>query len=181
MEQRPADWHRCVPNRHTLLEIAEEAVVATANDPLGGLDFDDIYGLLDVGGTQNEHLANPLNRDPTVYHHRPRAMPLVGDEQINGRYLSLTYCGHYPLVHLCDHEDLHSLERSILSDSGILNPFVTYLIAFIDFRNVPYRVVYRGGDGSLIPFTKLTQYDASYRSREQYIDRQLEWQVPKGT
>ena len=142
---------------HTLRELTEQAAVATADDPDGGLELDEIYRLLDVCGTQNEHIANPLNRDPDVYYFRPREKMLTGEEAINGRFLSLIYCGHDPYVLLCDHKDLQSLETSILSDSGIINPFITFLIAFVDFRVMPYRIMYRCRDGSVVQFNKQNQ------------------------
>jgi regulator of RNase E activity RraA len=124
---------------------------------------------------QNEHLANPLNRDPNVYYFRPRLKPLTGDEPVLGQFLSLKYCGHDPFVVLEDYDNIASLESSILSACGILNPFKTYELAFVDFRVAPYRITYCDRNGLVKVFDKQDQYVAKASSREEYPERKLEW------
>ena len=114
-----------------------------------------------------------------MYYFHPRKKTLTGEETINGRFLSLIYCGHDPFALLCDHEDLQSLEMSILSDGGIVNPFITFLIAFIDFQIIPYRIMYQDRSGLRVRFNKQNQYDGSDSVRERYKDRTIEWQHEK--
>ncbi|NJM74568.1 MAG: hypothetical protein HC852_00960 [Acaryochloridaceae cyanobacterium RU_4_10] len=160
----------------TLSQIAEQAVAATADDPDGGLKIDELYRLLDVSGTQNKHIANRLNRDPNVYYFRPRESPLTGDEPIYGQFLSLAYGSHDPYALLQDYDNLALLEASILSDGGFVNPFTTFLIAFIDFRAVSYEITYRSRNNPVVLFNKQNQYDGSDSVREEYKERQLQWQ-----
>ena len=42
-----------------------------------GVREEEVLAILDVSGTQNNHLANSLNRDPTVSYFRPRSVPLA--------------------------------------------------------------------------------------------------------
>ena len=158
-----------------LKQIAEDAVEATAYDPDGGLEAKEIYHLLDVRGTLNEHLMNPLNRVGEVTYVRPRETPLTGEEEVYGQWLSLIYCGHDPFVILRDHADRDSLESFLLSGSGIVNPFITFVIAFIDFNVAPYAINYRNSDGTVVQFNKLNQMDGTDSPNEEYPDRQLEW------
>jgi len=165
----------------TLRNIVNQAVAATATDSEGGLEANELYMLLDARGDANPHLVNQLNRDPQVYYFRPRQHPLTGDEMVNGRFLSLHYCGHDPFALLLDHQDLESLESSILSGAGILNPFTTYLIAFIDYRVAPFRIMYRGSDGNVVHFEKQDQYAGADPWGKQYIDSRVEWLGGEGT
>ena len=163
---------------HVIRDIAEQAVAATSTDHDGGLSLHEIYRLLDVSKRRpqrNAHLANPLNRDPNVFYFRPRLEPLSGDEPVYGQFLSLGYCAHDPFMIVEDHDDLASLESSILSGGGILNPFTTFELAFIDFRVAPYRITYRDRDGLVKVFNKRDQYDGKVSLREEYRERKLEW------
>lgn len=170
-----------MPTPHLLREIAEQAAEAASSDPDFSLQPHKIYRLLDVSKRRpqrNEHLVNPLNRDPNVYYFRPRAEPLSGDEPVYGQFLLLRYCSHDPFVILEDHDELGSLESALLSDGGILNPFITFQFAFIDFRLAPYRITYRDKDGTVTPFNKQDQYDGKLSFGEKYRERKLEWSGP---
>jgi hypothetical protein len=163
---------------HVIRDIAEQAVAATASDPEGGLSLHEIYRLLDVGQRRpqrNAHLANPLNRDPKVFYFRPRHEPLSGEEPVYGQFLSLDYSAHDYRMILEDHDDLASLESSILSGSGILNPFTTYEFAFVEFRLAPYRITYRDREGLLKDFNKYAQYDSKRSLEEDHREPKLAW------
>lgn len=177
----PGYRRRYGPKMQTLRDIADQAVAATATDPDGGLDIDDIFELLDVRGNANLNLANPLNRDPDVFYFRPRSQPLTGNEPVNGQFLSLEFCGHEPDMILTDHPDLKSLESEILGDRGILNPFTTYLVAFINYRAAPYRVIYRDADGREKQFNKHDQYTGDDPFDTEYVDCRVEWLCKQGT
>ena len=111
----------------TVRALANEAVAATQDDPEGSaLTVNEILRLLDVTGTRNPHLENPLNH-PRHGYVRARRAPLRGDELVDGEFLSLTYCAHDPFVRLTDHDDLESLARSLASNSGVVNWFDKYL------------------------------------------------------
>jgi hypothetical protein len=160
---------------HVIRDIASQAVAVTSGD-LCALSFDEIYELLDVSKrTRNEHLANPLNRDPNVFYFRPRLVSLSGDEPVFGQFLSLKYGSHDPLMILEDHDDLASLESSILSGAGILNLFTTFQLAFRGFRVAPYRITYRDGNGLVKVFDKQDQYDGKVCLPEEYREAKLEW------
>ena len=164
---------------HVLREIAAQAVSATSGDGEVGLTLPEIYRLLDVSqriGHRNLHLANPLNRDRNVFYFRPREKPFTGDEAVDGQFLVLTYCAHDPFITLEDHDSLASLETSILSDGGIINPLISCKFAFKDFRLVPYQISYcRRGDGAVVIFNKQDQYEGNVSIREEYNQRRIEW------
>jgi hypothetical protein len=162
---------------HLLREIATQAVIATAEDPYVGLSTDLIYRLLDVVGTANPHLKNPLNRYKDVYYFRPREFPLTGEEPIFGRFLILTYCSHDDCVILIDCADVTTLEARLLGGGGILNPFTSIEFAFVDFLLTPFHITYRGRDGSMSVFNKRKQNENIQR-RETYENRTLKWLIP---
>jgi hypothetical protein len=161
-----------------LRQLAQQAVAATLDDPEGtAWNIIDIYRLLDVEGVRNPHLANPLNH-PRVGHIRPRKSPLCGAEPVYGDYLSLTYCAHDPFVRLEDHDDLASLESALLSPSGIVNPYITYCVAFVAGKVAPFKVMYRGPDGVTRPLDKYQQhkqFNWNQSENEQYPDRRVVW------
>jgi hypothetical protein len=160
-------------------QLAQQAVAATLDDPEGSAwNITDIYRLLDVDGRRNFHLANPLNH-PRVGHIRARRSPLLGTEPVFGDYLSLAYCAHDPFVRLDDHDDLASLETSLLSPSGIVNPYITYCIAFVTGKVAPFKVMFRGPDGSIRRLDKYQQHKEfkwNQSDNEQYPDRRVVWQ-----
>jgi len=161
-----------------LRQLAQQAVAATLDDPEGSAwTIIDIYRLLDVEGKRNRHLANPLNH-PRVGFIRARQSPLSGAEPVYGDYLSLTYCAHDPFVRLDDHDDLASLESALLSPSGIVNPYITYCIAFVTGKVAPFKVLYRGPDGvmrSLDKYQQHKQFKWNQSENEQYPDRRIVW------
>jgi hypothetical protein len=155
-------------------DLAVQAIEATSDDPEGNLlGFGPIYKLLDTDGSRNPHLANPLNH-PLRCHFRARENPLRGGENVNGEFLSLTYCNHDPFVRLIDHDDLASLEATILGPGGLLNPFITYLVAFISGKVAKYRITYVGPDGTILPFDKYSQW-RDYQSGKKYPNAAIEW------
>lgn len=161
-----------------LRQLAQQAVAATLDDPEGSAwTINDIYRLLDVEGARNRHLANPLNH-PRVGHIRPRKTPLSGAEPVYGDYLSVTYCAQDPFVRVEGYEDLVSLESALLSPSGIVNPYITYCIAFVTGKVAPFKVMYRGPNGSMRPFDKYQQHKQfrwDQSENEQYPERRVVW------
>jgi hypothetical protein len=156
-------------------DLAIQAIGATSDDPDGNLlSCRHIYELLDTGGSRNPHLANRLNHPPRGYI-RPREYPLNGDEMANGEFLSLNYCAHDPSLHLVDHDDLASLEEVILGPGGLLNPFTTYLVAFISGKVARYRITYIGADGGVVPFDKYVQSWPQEFLHAQYPGATIEW------
>jgi hypothetical protein len=159
----------------TLLALAKEAVEATQDDPEGSaLTVEEIFRLLDVRGTQNAHLENPLNHLQSGYI-KPRGEPCLGDEPVYGKFLALVYCAHDPFVRLDDHEDIDSLNESLASVGGVVNPFITYCVAFIDGKVVPYRIAYRRDDGSVGWFDKHLQNTVGPQEAERAKDRWVAW------
>jgi hypothetical protein len=120
-------------------------------------------------------LANPLNQGPNAYYFRPRAESLTGNEPVFGDFLSLMVSEHDPLVFLEDHDDLESLKRCILSDSGPFNFFVTGVAAFVESRLMPYRLRFCKRDGTVVDFSKFDEYAGVYTARERFGGREIEW------
>jgi len=159
----------------TISALAREAVAATQDDPEGSaLTVDEILRLLDVKGTRNPHLENPLNHPQRGYL-RARQAPLRGDESVHGEFLSLTYCAHDPFVRLTDHDDLESLALFLASDSGLVNFFITYCIAFVDGKVARYWVAYSAGGGSVAWFDKHLQNTKGPQAAERADKRWIIW------
>ena len=159
----------------TLIYIAEQAVEFTADDPDGGLELEEILRLLDTEGSENEHLANPLNRDPDVYYFRPRDKALTGAESVHGDLLILNYCGHDPAMILFDYLSISDLESAILGGGGILNMFTTYQLAFRDGRIAPYDVFYDSHSGERVRFSKQDQYQQNAATNTVYLNPEIRW------
>ncbi|MHB1082476.1 MAG: hypothetical protein ACYC67_24000 [Prosthecobacter sp.] len=159
----------------TLNHIAEQAVAFTADDPDGGLWLQHILQLLDTKGTENEHLANPLNRDPKVFYVRPRDKALTGAEVIHGDFLALDYCGHTPSMTLLDYPRIEELEAAILGGGGILNLFTTYLLAFREGRIAPYDVFYDSPSGERVRFNKRHQDQDKEAAKTVYPNPEIRW------
>ena len=138
----------------TVLELAEAAVAEIQDDPLGSaVTVAAALRLLDVYGTHNAHLENPLNHPGSGWV-KPRDIPLSGAEPVHGALLAFKYCAHDPTLQLIDFNDITSLEQMLASNRGIVNHFITYCIAFIDGKVARYRVAYRDDDGSIGWFDK---------------------------
>lgn len=159
----------------TISTLANEAVAATQDDPEGSaLTVNEILRLLDVKGTRNPHLENPLNH-PLQGYIRARRARLRGDELVYGEFLSLTYCAHDPFVRLTDHDDLESLALFLASGSGIVNFFITYCIAFIDGKVARYRVAYSADGGAVACFDKHLQNTKGPQAAERVDKRWVIW------
>jgi hypothetical protein len=161
----------------TVLELATAAVAATQDDPEGAiLTVPLVLCLLDVHGTRNAHLANPLNHPPLGRgYFKPREVRLSGAETVHGAFLALSYCGHDPLVHLFDFNDIKSLEQMLASDSGIVNFYINYSVAFIDGKVARYQIAYRGDDGSIGLFDKHLQNTHGPHPAERTRNRWVIW------
>jgi hypothetical protein len=131
-----------------LRDIVRQAVEFTREHRFWGIREDKLLQLLDTWGEGNSHLANPLNRDPSIPYFRPREMLLTGEEVVNGKYMTLVYCGHDLSLYLIAFDSIEEMERSILSGSGILNSWTTYVFAFVDGQLKDYEVVATLDDGS---------------------------------
>jgi hypothetical protein len=160
----------------TLHQLAARTIEAISDDPRDiYFSFDMVFDLLDVEGSRNEHLANPLNHPRSDYFRR-RERPHRGDEIVNGEFLSLRYCGYDPFVLLRDHDDLASLEQLIVSSSGPLNPFITFLVAFISGKVVRYQITYRSADGRVLRFDPCNRPSETGRFLDDlYPNRAIEW------
>jgi hypothetical protein len=165
----------------TVLELAEAAVAETQDDPLGSaLTVAAVLRLLDVYGTRNAHLENPLNHPGRGYV-RPRDIPLSGAEPVHGAFLAFKYCAHDPTLQLIDFDDMTSLEQMLASDFGIVNHFITYCIAFIGGKIAPYRIAYRGGDGSTGWFDKHLQNSQGPHPAERAANKWVVWDTDPNT
>jgi hypothetical protein len=161
----------------TVLELANAAVAATQDDPEGSmLTVPAVLCLLDVHGTRNAHLANPLNHPPLGRGcFKPREVRLSGAEPIHGAFLTLSYCCHDPFVQLIDFDDIKSLEQMLASGSGIVNFYINYAVAFIDGKVARYQIAYRGDDGSIGLFDKHLQNTQGPQPAERANNRWVVW------
>ena len=159
----------------TINQIAEQAMAYTADDPDGGLEREEILKLLDTKGTENEHLANPLNRDPEVFYERPRETAFTGDEAVHGDYLLLDFCGHNPSMVLFDFPSLQDLEAAILGGGGITNIFTTYQLAFRSGRLTPYDIFFQSSSGDRAKFNKRDQSQEDASAQTAYPNAEICW------
>ena len=75
--------------------------------------FSYIYKNLDVRSVNqtpkaNAHLKNPLNDE--IGYFRSRQSPLTGDEQVEGKYLTIHLSTHDDMVLLLSHDSLLNLD-----------------------------------------------------------------------
>jgi hypothetical protein len=175
LSRQPLDAHRPVNAMLTVLELAEAAVAETQDDPEGSaLTVAAALRLLDVYGTRNAHLENPLNH-PGRGWVRPRDIPLSGAEPVHGAFLAFKYCAHDPTLQLIDFDDITSLEQMLASNYGIVNHFITYCVAFIDGKVARYQVAYRDNDGGTGLFDKYVQNAQGPQPAERAVDRWVVW------
>jgi hypothetical protein len=156
---------------YPLRDLINQALAASLADPEGpAADFGTYCRLLDVSGERNLHLANPLNPKDS-WPVRPRAQSLSGDEPVHGGFLSLSYSAHDDCVLLEDHDDRSALEEFILGGAGILNPFTTYVFAFVDGNLAPYTITYRSMQNGMLLRLDINERDPE----EPYLGKRLEW------
>jgi hypothetical protein len=161
----------------TVLELAEAAVAETQDDPEGSaLTVAAVLRLLDVHGTRNAHLENPLNH-PGRGGVKPRETALSGREPVHGAFLAFKYCAHDPSLQLLDFDDIDAMEQILASDYGIINFYITYCIAFIDGKVARYDIAYRRDDGSAGMFDKHLQNTQGAQPAERATERWVVWRV----
>ncbi len=148
------------------------AIEATKDEPEGGFDRREILGLLEVRGSRNAHLADPIEGRGGFQN---RNTPLEGSEPVYGNYLTLRYLGHDPAVVLTDHDDLPSLEAEICSGSGYLNPFSTLMVAIVEGRVRPFRILHGAPGQAREIFRKRDQSGPAFSFGTKYLDPGLEW------
>jgi hypothetical protein len=160
----------------SVLDLANAAVAETRDDPEGSdLTVPKILRLLDVRtGSLNAHLANPLNH-PQRGSIKPRETALSGAEVVYAPLLTLTYCAHDPFVLLDEHDSIQALEEYLASESGLVNPFITYCIALLDEKVEPYRIAYKATDGSCGYFEKYLQNTQGRQPAEKALERWIVW------
>ena len=158
-----------------LRELVSQAVNATASDVDGGLEPQEIYSLLDSDGPANAALRNPENAAALRPGFHPRPVPFSGDERVEGEFLTLDFCGHDPSCVLRYHTSLSEIEDFVLSQSGILNPFTTYMLAFVKGVCRKYTVTYEGDGGARLAFDKLSQVEDPHAFGKVYPNASLEW------
>jgi hypothetical protein len=120
--------------------------IAAAAEATGWVSLDTFLTLTHIRGTRNAHLADPGGSRARTVHERTTLLPL--DAEVHGRFLTFDYCGHGTSAILQDHESLADVERSILSGSGVLNPFTEVVLAFVDGRHRTFEV--RDASGRLL-------------------------------
>jgi hypothetical protein len=162
-----------------LRDLAAQVLQNVADDPEGvGVNLAEIYSRLDAWGEMNPHLKNP-SRHPVAKWSTPREQPLSGDEEVHGDYLLFVWCSHDPFIHLREYESRETLEATLLSGGGAFNPFLTYLVPFIEGKVAQFRVTFRREDGEVAclakyPGSKWPKFDP-LALETAFPGRKLEW------
>lgn len=114
-----------------------------------------LYKKMDIVGSCNSELRNPLNLDETVFIFRDREIPLTGHEMITGDYLIFDYCGHNEDMFITQFNSINELEEEIIGGGGITNTFTTYQIAIVLGKVRHYNITFTNGiDGQEYDFVK---------------------------
>ena len=79
-----------------------------------------------------------------------RDIPLTGEEELHGDFFTLDYISHDDTYRLRDYDSRESMEAELVGDRGILNPFTTFVIAFVDSSVVDYKIKYTDSEGNRI-------------------------------
>lgn len=156
--------------------IVEETEIysQTFPDVFSPLDVGYILETIDIDGKDNNHLANPLNKDPECYYFRPRETSLSGKEIVVGNYLLFDYCAHDESMYLTQYASLKELEQGILNERGITNTFTTHVIAIVRGQVKRYQILYqRDSFSGKVIFKKEQQVRESLF--EKLTDVELEW------
>ncbi|BBH19245.1 hypothetical protein Back11_05900 [Paenibacillus baekrokdamisoli] len=114
-----------------------------------------LYKTIDIIGTNNSALRNPLNLDESVFYFRDRENPLTGQEIITGDYLIFDYIGHNGDMFIKQFNSIDELEEEITGSGGITNTFTTYQIAIVMGKVRHYNITFtNGNDGQEYNFVK---------------------------
>ena len=168
-----------------LSDIVDGVLAADGTSADGGAFHRFVYQNLDVRRLQlragaNAHIVNPLNDEIGGF--RARETPLTGSEEIFGEYLTLHLGTHDDMVLLLDHESLADLESLILGDSGVFNPFVSWIYAIISGKVRKYTTTFRRNGRSVL-FNKDAQFacacgNTGASDLTHFCDRQIHWEPP---
>ncbi|MCA8990479.1 MAG: hypothetical protein KDA88_00785 [Planctomycetaceae bacterium] len=171
-----------------LSEIVDGVLTLTGRSAGDSAFYQFVYKNLDVRRVQqppaeNAHIVNPLNNEMGGF--KAREVPLTGAEQIYGDYLTLQFGTHDDAVYLLNHASLDDLEKQLISDGGVFNPFVDWIYAVIRGRVQKYSAIFQQ-DGQSVVFSKDAQFACAYGNKgssdlKPYIDRQIEWSDPPET
>ena len=168
-----------------LSEIVD-GVLALDGRPTSDQNFHQyVYRNLDVrrgqqSPTANAHLVNPLNDNIGGFN--ARNVPLTGAEKIDGNYLTLQFGTHDDDVYLLSHASLNALETHLSGDSGVFNPFVSWIYAIVNGRVRKYIATFQQGDQSIV-FSKDAQFATAYGNKgacdmKPFVNRQIQWDPP---
>ncbi len=166
-----------------------DGVLALTGRSVGDPTFHQfVYKNLDVrrvqqSPTENAHIVNPLNDEMGGFN--AREVPLTGTEKIYGDYLTLQFGTHDDHVYLLNYPSLDELEKHLISDGGVFNPFVDWIYAVIRGNVQEYSATFQQ-DGQSVAFSKDAQFACAYGNKggsdlKPYVDRQIEWNPPLET
>ncbi|RAP77189.1 hypothetical protein [Paenibacillus montanisoli] len=114
-----------------------------------------VYKTVDIIGTNNSALRNPLNLDEDVFYFRDREYPLTGQEMISGDYLLFKYIGHNGDMFINECISIDELEDEITGGGGITNTFTTFQIPIVMGKVRHYTITFINGiDGQEYNFVK---------------------------
>ncbi|WP_339209199.1 hypothetical protein MHH56_15585 [Paenibacillus sp. FSL K6-3182] len=105
-----------------------------------------LYKKIDIIGTDNVELRNPLNLDESVFYFRDRETPLTGQEMITGDYLIFDYTGHNEDMFIKQFNSINELEEEITDGGGITNTFTTFQIALVFGKVRHYNITFTNGN-----------------------------------
>ncbi|MEC0090848.1 hypothetical protein [Paenibacillus macquariensis] len=101
---------------------------------------------IDIIGTDNVELRNPLNLDESVFYFRDRETPLTGQEMITGDYLIFDSTGHNEDMFIKQYNSINELEEEITAGGRITNPFTTFQIAIVLGKVRHFNITFTNGD-----------------------------------
>lgn len=111
--------------------------------------------------------------------YEPLAEPvrLTAELQLDDRYMTYSYVGHYPLGILCLHATEATLIAAILDDGGFFNPFTSLMLAVCDGKLRPFTCFYRepSEGGTEHVFDEARRYSIRSPFGRTFEHRRLEW------
>lgn len=135
-------------------ELSEEQLTKLSEEEMKEV-LTYLYKKIDIIGTDNGELRNPLNLDESFFYFRDREIPLTGQEMITGDYLIFDYTGHNEDMYITQFNSINELEEEITGHGGITNQFTTYQIAIVKGKVRQYKVTFiNGNDGKEYDFVK---------------------------
>ena len=153
-----------------LIEIAKQTRSET------GFPIASFLEWIDFASGRNYAFHNPANEGKKYGLCHPRSSLLTGCEIVTGDFLVLSYVDHDDELLLTDYDALETLEKSLLSDSGMLNVWNTWQLAFIEQKLRRFEIMFRDTiAGEFVRFDKHSESLILADECDWFADRRLAW------